>query len=81
MFLGLLLGWPAVTLMGALAVALREPRLVALGAPAIYAFSWLVYLAGFVVGGREALRYVADFNRWLTRVVVEWLARDPASNS
>ena len=78
-FFGLVLGWPAVTLTGALAVALQEPRFVTFFAPAIYGFSWLVYLAGFVVGGPEALRYARDFNRWLARVIAQWLNPEAAA--
>lgn len=78
-FLGLLLGWPAVTLLGVLAAALQDSWFIAWAAPAIYAVSWLIYLAGFVVGGPEALRYVGDFNRWLARVIVTWLVGSEAA--
>ncbi len=71
--LGLLLGFPVVSLLGLLAATLQEPVLVTTVAPILYALSWILFGIGSLLGGGEALRQVRAFNRWLTRVVVGWL--------
>jgi hypothetical protein len=71
--LSMLLGWPAVGALSALAVILREPLVAVIGAPATYGLSWLVWGIGIWIAGRNALSYVTVFNRWLIRIVVEWL--------
>ena len=47
--LNFVFGWPAVSLCGFLAIYLEEPLIFVLGAPAIYSFSWLLWLAGALV--------------------------------
>lgn len=77
--LSMLLGWPAIALIGVIAVYFREPLIAAIGAPASYGLAWLVYGAGLWIAGREALYYAGVFNRWLIRVLVERLiGRPPA---
>ena len=74
--LGLLLGFPVVSLLGVLAATLREPLLVTAVAPATYALSWIVLGVGTLVGGPEVLRQVRTFHQWLTGSLVAWLLRD-----
>jgi hypothetical protein len=74
--LGLLLGFPVVSLLGLLAATLQEPLLVTAVAPAAYALSWVVLGLGTLIGGREVLRQVSAFNRWLTSSFVGWLLGD-----
>ena len=72
-FIGMILGWPAISVCGGLALWTGKTVFITLVAPAVYAISWVIYGLGFVVGGVEAVRYLRDFNRWLARVIVEWL--------
>lgn len=65
-----LLGWPAVAVMGVLAVRLEEPLLAVIGAPLIYGFSHLVFLLGMYFSGAK---YSLIFFRWLTRATMEKL--------
>ena len=74
--LSMLLGWPLISALGALAIAWREPLIAVIGGPSAYALSWSVYGLGLLIAGRDALHYAAVFNRWLTRVLVEWLIGD-----
>lgn len=65
-----LLGWPAVAVMGVLAVKLEEPLLAVIGGPLIYGFSHLVFLLGMYFSGAK---YSLIFFRWLTRATMEKL--------
>ncbi len=71
--LGILTGWPAVALLGAIALSVREPHIIAYGGPITYVFSWIVYLAGLALAGMAALKYMRVLNRWLLRKTAEWL--------
>ena len=78
---GLLLGWPGASVVLVLAAVFSEPILAIYVAPALYLFSWIPYLAGIYIGGTASLDYFRDFNRWLTRIVVEKLGgRIPATD-
>jgi len=78
---GLVLGWPGASLALVLAAVLGEPILALYVAPGLYLFSWIPYLVGIGIGGPASLDYLRDFNRWLTRKVVEWLGgKIPASD-
>ncbi len=78
---GLILGWPGASLVLIMAAVLSEPVLALYVAPALYIFSWIPYLVGIWIGGTASLDYLRDFNRWLTRVVVEKLGgRVPATD-
>ncbi|WP_035245839.1 hypothetical protein [Desulfogranum mediterraneum] len=68
--LSFLLGWPAVTALGFLAVKFHNPWIAALGGPLTYGLSHLVFLLGMYLSG--AL-YSMIFLRWLTRVTMERL--------
>ncbi len=66
--LGSLLGWPAVAVLGALAVKFNEPLLVVIGGPLVYGFSHLVFMLGMYFSG---VKYTVIFFRWLSRITVE----------
>ncbi len=63
-----LLGWPAVAVLGVLAVKFNEPLLVVIGGPLVYGFSHLVFMFGMYFSG---VKYTIIFFRWLSRVTVE----------
>jgi peptidoglycan-N-acetylglucosamine deacetylase len=64
------IGWPAVGLMAWISYHLREPLIVAIGGPATYGLSHLVFLAGSYLAG---VQYVQIILRWATRRLVELL--------
>jgi len=76
--LSMLLGWPLISALGGLAVYFSEPLIAVIGGPAAYGLSWAVYGLGLLVAGREALHYAGVFNRFLVRVLVEWMVGDQA---
>jgi len=49
-----LLGWPAIAALGAVAVWLRQPKLM-LGGPLLYGFSWLVFAIGLALIGSKSV--------------------------
>ena len=64
------IGWPAVSALGALSIYCKEPLLVAVGGPITYGLSHLVFLAGMYLAGAK---YTKIFLRWATRMAVEKL--------
>ena len=62
------IGWPAIGALGALAVYLNRPLLIAIGGPLLYGFSHLVFLLGMYLAGYN---YTKIFLRWAIRVAVE----------
>lgn len=74
-FIGLsyVVGWPAISALGALAAYYREPLLIAIGGPLLYGLSHMVFLFGMYLSGAK---YSKIFLRWATRVAAErWLNR------
>jgi len=69
--LSMLLGWPAVAATGVLALLFDDPLLFLVGGPAVYGFSWLVWLGSLYFLGTESYRYGRIFLRWLVRRLVE----------
>lgn len=67
------IGWPAIGVMGTLAVYLNKPLLAAVGGPLLYGLSHLVFLVGMYLAGAK---YAAIFFRWATRVAVEKLLEE-----
>jgi len=59
------IGWPLITVLGALAIHLARPGIVLIGGPVAYGLSHLVFLLGMYLAGA---RYSMIFLRWLTRV-------------
>lgn len=66
------IGWPAVSLLGVLAVFFQEPLILLIGGPLVYGLSHLVFLLGMYLAGAE---YSLIFLRWATRVAVEKLIK------
>ncbi|MCK5070129.1 MAG: hypothetical protein KAR01_06290 [Desulfocapsa sp.] len=76
---GSLLGWPAVAVLGVLAIKFNEPLLAVVGGPLVYGFSYLVFGLGMYFSGAK---FTVIFLRWLSRVTVEklsaWVSRGEA---
>lgn len=68
MGLSYLLGWPAVSTIGIIAIMWKEPLIAVFGCPAMYGFSHLVFLAGFYLAGAK---YSVIFARWAVRMTIE----------
>ena len=70
-----IIGWPAIGALGALAIYLNKPLLIAIGGPLVYGLSHLVFLLGMYLAGYN---YTKIFLRWATRVAVEkWVSKSP----
>jgi hypothetical protein len=63
-----IIGWPAVGLLGAISVYLKEPLIVIIGGPLTYGLSHLVFIFGMYLAGAK---YTKIFFRWATRVAME----------
>jgi hypothetical protein len=67
------IGWPAISALGALAIYINRPWLIAIGGPLLYGLSHLVFLLGMYLAGYD---YTKIFLRWATRVAVEkWMSK------
>lgn len=58
------IGWPAVALLGFLALHTGEPLIAVIGGPVMYGLSHLVFLAGAYLAGID---YARVFLLWATR--------------
>ena len=68
-----IIGWPAISALGALAVYLNRPWLIVIGGPLLYGLSHLVFLLGMYLAGAN---YTKIFLRWATRMAVEkWMGK------
>ncbi len=68
-----IIGWPAISALGALAIYLNRPWLIVIGGPLLYGLSHLVFLLGMYLAGYN---YTKIFLRWATRVAVEkWMSK------
>ena len=65
-----IIGWPAISALGALSIYLNEPLLIVIGGPLLYGFSHLVFLIGMYIAGAQ---YTKIFLRWATRIAMEKL--------
>jgi len=66
-----IIAWPAIFVLGYVAVSIDNTWLIAVGGPLLYAFSHLVFLLGMYLAGSD---YTKVFLRWAIRVVVEkWM--------
>jgi len=63
-----IIGWPAISALGAISVYLGEPLIIVIGGPVTYGLSHLVFIVGMYLAGA---RYSKIFFRWATRVAVE----------
>ena len=71
-FISYVIAWPAIAVLGYLAVAHDRTWLLAVAAPLLYAFSHLVFVLGMYLAGAD---YIKVLLRWATRVVAErWLS-------
>jgi len=66
--LSYIIGWPAVSAFGYLAVRLENPLILAVGGPLIYGLSHVVFILGAYVAGTQ---YTRVFLRWAARMAVE----------
>jgi hypothetical protein len=66
------IAWPAMTALGAVAIYFKRPMWAAVGIPALYGLSWLVWSAGLWLAGPESIVYARRFFR---RVAKRFLLR------
>jgi hypothetical protein len=64
--------WPAMTLLGAIALYFHRPLWAAVGLPALYGLSWLIWAAGLWLAGPQSVIYA---RRFLRRLVKRFLLR------
>jgi hypothetical protein len=70
-----IIGWPAISALGAIAIYFNRPWLIAIGGPLLYGLSHLVFLLAMYLAGYS---YTKIFLRWTTRVAVEkWMSKSP----
>ncbi len=69
-----IIGWPAVSALGAMSIYFKEPLIVIIGGPLTYGLSHLVFILGMYLAGAE---YSKIFLRWATRVAVEKFIKSP----
>jgi len=60
-----LMAWPFISVLGIVAFFLSWPALFLIGSPLAYGLSHLIFLAGLAIAGKDSLRYIHTFNRWL----------------
>ena len=77
-----ILGWPAVAALGFLAAYFEEPLIAVIGCPAIYGFSYLVFIAGAWLS--RAPHYLGILARYslqtLLKKILSRLGRTPGSS-
>jgi hypothetical protein len=66
-----LIAWPAMSALTLVAAWLRRPLLAVVGAPALYGLSWVVWLVGVWLAGKESVQYGNAFGRWALRKFAE----------
>lgn len=67
-----LVAWPLISVLGAISLYLKQPLIVAIGGPAAYGLSHLIFILGMFLSGAK---YTAIFLRWATRMAVLTLQR------
>ncbi|GEM_PF-6495040 len=73
MVLQMLLGWPAVALIGSSAAWTANAELALYGAPGVYGLSWVLLGAAVVIGGPDAARVTRRASRRaLARLSRRW---------
>ena len=63
-----IIGWPAISLLGVVAVYLKKPLIIIVGGPLTYGLSHLVFILGMYLAGAK---YTKIFMRWAARVTIE----------
>lgn len=71
-----LMAWPFITVLGAISFYLSRPALFLVGSPIAYGLSHLVFLAGMAIAGKDSIKYVHAFNRWLTYRLITYLVKN-----
>ncbi len=64
----LVLGWPAVAVLGSSAAYTGDADLALWGAPGVYALSWLLLGLAVLIGGPDAMRVTRQGTLRLVRV-------------
>lgn len=62
--LSYLMAWPLISVFGVLAIYLQRPLLFAIGSPIAYGTSYLVFMLGVIVAGKETVIYLTVFMQW-----------------
>lgn len=65
-----LVAWPAIGLLGVLAVWLRRPMLIAAG-PVLYGLSWVIFSVGLLLMGTKSIRTGRALGLLLVRKLAE----------
>lgn len=73
-----IIGWPAVGALGMLSIYMEKPLILAVGGPAVYGLSHLVFILGAYLAGAD---YAKAIFRWATRVGIEKLMPPPISQN
>lgn len=68
--LSYLIAWPAISVLGVLSIYYKNPLILALGGPALYGFSHLVFMGGMYLAGAK---YSMVILRWGARRITEKL--------
>jgi hypothetical protein len=68
--LSFVLGWPMVALFSVLSAYFHAPTLLILG-PAFYGFSYLVWMFGMYLAGRNCIKYADATFSWIQRKAVQ----------
>ena len=63
--LSYLMAWPFITVLGIISFYLSWPALFLVGSPLAYGVSHLVFLGGMAIAGKDSIKYIHAFNRWL----------------
>jgi peptidoglycan/xylan/chitin deacetylase (PgdA/CDA1 family) len=67
-----ILGWPMVGLFSFLSAYFHAPILLVFG-PAFYGFSYLVWIFGMYLAGRDCIKYADVMLSWSLRKAVKWI--------
>jgi len=73
-----IIGWPAVSMLGAISIYLNKPLIVIVGGPLTYGLSHLVFILGMYLAGAK---YTRIFMRWAARVTMEKFLDDTESET
>lgn len=69
----LVMGWPLVTLMGALSASTGDGDYLQWGAPLFYGLSWLLLGLAIIVAGKDVYQRSRALNRYLLGRFVRYL--------
>jgi hypothetical protein len=64
--------WPAISVLGGVALYFHKPLILAIGGPTLYISSHGCFLLGMALSGEK---YTRIFFKWMMRCHVEWLLR------